>query len=381
MRAIRKQRVIFCLSILFGLFILNRYLLRAVIYVTSDIQPDYSRHRFPNVPRDFGTKSLTLHPKCLCQKEVVLVNKFNDYYEITVQNVFNPKNNSTNNFFQYNVSANEFESVITCDLYKVLRRGPHQNIVSYSMRPDEDLHNFKNIYMLNVKNNLIKHYKNWVARVYYSSNQFSQNHICELECVNHQGVTSRENIIDFCAVDMLPFDTKSKWDASFMSSSMWRWLPLGDEFVDAFISRNVDSCIFDREISAVDKWIKSKTLFHVMRDHPLHDAVIMPGLWGFISHANRLLANGMFHMLLENSFNERVLEDKFWPIVKRNSTIHDSYHCKKLGGEPFPVQRNLANCFVGQYGCCGALFNQDLKLNVCPIECRPAAHKNDWEYC
>ena len=37
------------------------------------------------------------------------------------------------------------------------------------------------------------------------------------------------------------------------------------------------SAILPREISAVNEWISSGQLFHVMRDHPEHKAVILAG--------------------------------------------------------------------------------------------------------
>ena len=40
---------------------------------------------------------------------------------------------------------------------------------------------------------------------------------------------------------------------------------VGDHFVDMFISRDTDSTIFDREVVAVKEWLKTNTIFHVMR--------------------------------------------------------------------------------------------------------------------
>ena len=83
--------------------------------------------------------------------------------------------------------------------------------------------------------------------------------------VSDEGIISSENMIDFCEVDTLPFDTKKTWNASFITTNTRRWLPFGDEFVDVFLSRNIDACPFDREIAAVSQWIDEKNLFHIMR--------------------------------------------------------------------------------------------------------------------
>ncbi len=46
---------------------------------------------------------------------------------------------------------------------------------------------------------------------------------------------------------------------------MWRWFPIGDRFVDLWLSRDSDSMIYQREVDAVDAWLKSDKLVHIMR--------------------------------------------------------------------------------------------------------------------
>ncbi|RXG57148.1 hypothetical protein Avbf_18201, partial [Armadillidium vulgare] len=62
---------------------------------------------------------------------------------------------------------------------------------------------------------------------------------------------------------------------------MWRFAPLGDDQVDVFLSRDLDSEILRREYDAVSEWLNStnKSL-HIMRDHPQHCAQILAGMWG-----------------------------------------------------------------------------------------------------
>ena len=60
----------------------------------------------------------------------------------------------------------------------------------------------------------------------------------------------------------------------------WRFLPTLDPQVDFFMSRDLDSLIFEREYSAVEEWLKSSKSLHIMRDHPLHKTAILGGMWG-----------------------------------------------------------------------------------------------------
>lgn len=46
---------------------------------------------------------------------------------------------------------------------------------------------------------------------------------------------------------------------------MWRYIAIGDLLVDAFLSRDLDMEIFDREIGAVNEWLDSSYSGHIMR--------------------------------------------------------------------------------------------------------------------
>lgn len=60
----------------------------------------------------------------------------------------------------------------------------------------------------------------------------------------------------------------------------WRFLPTVDVQVSQFMSRDLDSLIGKREVAAVKEWLQTRKTLHIMRDHPLHLAEIMGGLWG-----------------------------------------------------------------------------------------------------
>ena len=52
---------------------------------------------------------------------------------------------------------------------------------------------------------------------------------------------------------------------SYMHESMWRFLSIGDSFVDVFMSRDTDSYLIDREVDSVKIWDNSNTIGHIMR--------------------------------------------------------------------------------------------------------------------
>ena len=59
----------------------------------------------------------------------------------------------------------------------------------------------------------------------------------------------------------------------------WRFWTVEDD-VDYAVFRDTDSRITTRERLAVDEWIDSDKILHIMRDHPYHSEPIMGGMWG-----------------------------------------------------------------------------------------------------
>ena len=85
-----------------------------------------------------------------------------------------------------------------------------------------------------------------------------------------------------------------------MHSMKWRWLPIGDSFVDIFMSRDTDSLILQREVDAVNSWLnRSTSLVHIMRDSTSHPQEMLGGMWGFRTALNRQLANHIYDLILD----------------------------------------------------------------------------------
>lgn len=162
----------------------------------------------------------------------------------------------------YNISENELAKFTkTCDLYNVLRRGKHQKVISYSLHDS----NMKYSYNLEAIARTIRiKYRNFTSRIYYDKSV--PNDIrCRFEC-------QYGGFIDFCNIDQFTTDLNldketgnRSIDISYMDKSMWRYLAIGDSFVDVFMSRDIKSIFIDREIDSVNVWLKSNTIGHIMR--------------------------------------------------------------------------------------------------------------------
>jgi hypothetical protein len=201
--------------------------------------------------------------KCNCNRPDILIYKYNlndEYYFVQYTSKL-----------KYKISNYEFEQLnFTCDLYNVLRRGRTQNILGYSLYGKNDFYYKK---LIHLTNEVLKFYPNWLMRVYYD-NSINKSVICQMECHSNDNV-------DFCNVEKINYKLKSEHKFSLEKSSIlnltylhamkWRWLPIGDSFVDIFMSRDTDSYILKREVDAVNQWLfNSSTVAHLMRGFLTH---------------------------------------------------------------------------------------------------------------
>ena len=69
-------------------------------------------------------------------------------------------------------------------------------------------------------------------------------------------------------------------DLNKIKPMMWRFESIDDPEVEIMLSRDTDSRFLLREKLAVNEWLNSTNLFHIMRDHPHHNFVILGGMFG-----------------------------------------------------------------------------------------------------
>lgn len=213
----------------------------------------------------FKFNSKIIKPHCSCSniyKEYIIIEKNGQQLDVNLVR----ESIGANNFFKtkqklYNLSTNELKSFnIACDLYNVLKRGKNQKIVAYSLYGNEPKYteNLKKII-----EQVRKYYAQYFVRIFYDST-INQTLRCHLEC-------KYEDIVDFCNVNRYSHSLSQLThsnrflDLKYMHKMMWRFLPIGDTFVDLFLCRDTDSYITDREVHSVKEWLFSNNIGHIMR--------------------------------------------------------------------------------------------------------------------
>lgn len=134
--------------------------------------------------------------------------------------------------------------------------------------------------------------------------------------------------------------------------TMWRFEAIDDENVEIMLSRDTDTRILLRERFAVEEWLNSGRLFHIMRDHPHHSCHILAGMFGTRKIEGVKWCNLMNKVVQtpDRDYDQQFLVNKIYPLIKDNAIIHASFH-KHEGNYcfDFPIDYGDEFQFVGEY--------------------------------
>jgi len=162
-----------------------------------------------------------------------------------------------------------------------------------------------------------------------------------------------------------PFVRLIDGDALDITAAMsWRFLVASDDTVARYAIRDIDSHIGVREKAAVDEWVASGRLFHVMRDHPSHCNYAMSGgMWGGTHAAYRQMKAELTKRAVGNEYMDDMnfLNGLVWATAKRSVLQHDAFSCKRYGGKGFPLPRTGWEHIGGVY-IDGKLREGDVRL-------------------
>lgn len=171
----------------------------------------------------------------------------------------------------------------------------------------------------------------------------------------HKETVPSNTIIKLEKMDNVKIIYKSG-NLSQMSPMMWRFEAIDDPEVNINISRDLDTEILPREKMAVDEWLESNCLLHIMRDHPYHKSKIMGGMFGikkstitWMDKINYFNKNN-FHKQNDYGHDQDFLEKIIYPLYTNSCIIHASFN--KFEGDKckeFPIIYDSEYRFVGEY--------------------------------
>jgi len=135
----------------------------------------------------------------------------------------------------------------------------------------------------------------------------------------------------------------------------WRFEAIDDDNVEVMMPRDTDTRIFLREKMAVDEWLKSDKIIHIMRDHHLyHNQKIFGGMFG-IKKNNSITFKSIIDNVNQNNqlrnYDLCVLDKMLEKIDNNCIMIHSTYNLfPNETVKDFPIHYSDDNYnFVGCY--------------------------------
>ncbi len=111
-----------------------------------------------------------------------------------------------------------------------------------------------------------------------------------------------------------------------------RFLVMNDPAVGRFLVRDCDARLSAGEADLVRQWIDSGYPFHVVRDHVLHNELMIGCLWGgrtdcgidIVALMRRYFAKS--GPTAKYGHDQRMLGLLLWPLIKSRCLVHDKYY-------------------------------------------------------
>lgn len=198
-------------------------------------------------------------------------------------------------------------------------------IISFSLFGDKDK------YLIGMQKNIDlaeKFYPDWKIAIYYKNVNIDKLVVSEKvllrEVTNHR-----------------------------LCGTMFRFLAHDEPNTELFIVRDSDSRIGQREVDAVNQWLKSGKILHIMRDHPHHGYAIMGGMWGMRCQNNFNMELACTNYMINKDPNHwsmtdmDFLRDVIYPKYGHDSKIHATYAKFESWAEDFPTPL-VDRKFVGE---------------------------------
>ena len=143
-------------------------------------------------------------------------------------------------------------------------------------------------------------------------------------------------------------------DLNKIKPMTWRFESIDHPDVEINLSRDTDTRFLLREKLAVEEWIKSDKIFHIMRDHPHHKFCILGGMFGVkknnIIKSWKSLIDTKITQNGPRDYDQTFLKNIIYPKIISRSLIHTSFY--RYRGEytksfPIPYCKNYYH--VGGY--------------------------------
>ena len=146
-----------------------------------------------------------------------------------------------------------------------------------------------------------------------------------------------------------------------------RFIVMNDRTVGRFLVRDCDARLSSAEADLVKQWIDSDYPFHVMRDHILHNELMIGCIWAgrtdcgidIVDLMRRYFKSGPDATYGED---QRMLGLMLWPLIRNRCLVHDKYY-KLEGVHQVPLPDPKSHFGAGHQNL-SAVFREAEQLGI-----------------
>lgn len=142
--------------------------------------------------------------------------------------------------------------------------------------------------------------------------------------------------------EVIPVAAGISWTPLF-----WRFNAASDPEADFIIFRDCDSRVNWREAGAVEEWIKTDKIIHLMKDYPPPHATetILAGMWGLRGHVIMNMGELINDWISKSNINNKYVDQDFlrfviWPMCK-HSVLNHGVNSPSGEAIPFPPHKPM----------------------------------------
>ncbi len=200
-----------------------------------------------------------------------------------------------------------------------------KKVISFSLYGTEPKYIFGAIKNAKLAREIFPH---WVT-VFYVSKEIPDHLLAELE-------TNADEII------LMPEPRNS-------TGMFWRFIEAGNLANSRVIFRDTDSRLSKRDARAVEEWEISGKSLHIIRDHPMHNAPLLGGLWGVIPASLKNFSASLqsYKPLGYYGEDQEFLWKNIYYPLRHSRFVHDEFFLREIRRNTIEIPRS-ENEYLGE---------------------------------
>ena len=150
-----------------------------------------------------------------------------------------------------------------------------------------------------------------------------------------------------------------------LSGMFWRFEEAANLENSKVIFRDLDSRLSMRDFQAVQEWEDSGKSLHIIRDHPMHNAPILGGLWGIIPESLKDFSSKLQNLSPKGYYGEdqEFLWQNVYGPLKHDRLVHDEFFLREIRRKKISLKREDFE-YLGESFSEDEVSDRDLRKSI-----------------